>query len=297
MDLLYDMNGQVKESLNMTSQGEREDWFTKWGIHYLRSLQGAYQHELCNNFKDRGVCNFGGELFNHLRNEVSDIFDGQPPPKRDIPVREPRVCRGGGGAQIAVPVQQAPVSMSVYNNASGGCCAEGCRVLMGNHSYKKVEDIQKGDRVLTCKIMNSNIQYSISDIECVVKTECKGGKINMVTLDKLRITPYHPIIPCNELNINSDWIFPCNNSEPIKVECNSMYTFVLENRASLIIEKHVFATYGHNLQGDVIQHDYFGTDIIINDLKKFSTYEDGIVELTQDRFVIDADKGQVVGIR
>ena len=49
-NMLYDISGQVKEALNMTSDGEREDWFSRWGIHYLRSLQEAYKKEMCNNF-------------------------------------------------------------------------------------------------------------------------------------------------------------------------------------------------------------------------------------------------------
>jgi len=301
MDLLYDMNGQVKESLNMTSQGQREDWFTKWGIHYLRSLQGAYQHELCNNFKDRGICKFGGELFNHLRNEISDVFDGQPPPKRDIVAKRATSRRALGlrsplQAPQAPQAQAAPVSMSVYNNASGGCCAEGSRVLMGDHSYKNVEDIEKGDRVVTCKINNGNLEYSVSPIECVVKTKCKGNSVKMVTIGKLRITPYHPIIQCSELGVTKDWVFPCTINEPIKIECSYMYTFVVENRDSMFIERSIFATYGHNLTEEIVQHEYFGTDNVINDLKKYPSYGQGLVELTQVKFVVDADKNQVIGI-
>ena len=70
-NILYDLNGQVKEALNMTSTGQKEDWFSKWGIHYLRSLNGAYINEICNNFKDKGVSNFTSELFNTLRDEIS----------------------------------------------------------------------------------------------------------------------------------------------------------------------------------------------------------------------------------
>ena len=60
-------------ALNMTNVGEREDWFNKWGIHYLRSLRDAYSNEVCNNFKDKGVDNFGGKLFKTLRDTISDI--------------------------------------------------------------------------------------------------------------------------------------------------------------------------------------------------------------------------------
>ena len=62
-NMLFDLNGQIKESLNMTVVGSREDWFNRWGIHYLRSLATAYKNEICNNFKDKGVSNFGSGLF------------------------------------------------------------------------------------------------------------------------------------------------------------------------------------------------------------------------------------------
>ena len=167
---------------------------------------------------------------------------------------------------------------------------------MGDHSYKNVEDIKKGDRVVTCKINNGNLEYSVSPIECIVKTKCKGNSVKMVTLGNLRITPYHPIIKCSELGISKDWIFPNNIKEAIKVECNFMFTFVVENRESMFIERNIFATYGHNLTEDIVKHDYFGTENVINDLKKYPSYEQGLVELTQDKFVVDADKNQVVGI-
>ena len=116
-NILYDLEGQVKEALNMTSQGEREDWFTKWGIHYLRSLKTAYDHEICNNFKDRGVSNFTGELFEKLRDEVSDIFDSMPPPKREERIVYGSSGMRGGGlimGSSAPSIQPLP-TMASYN--------------------------------------------------------------------------------------------------------------------------------------------------------------------------------------
>ena len=54
-NIIKDLSGQVMEALNMTSQGEREDWFTRWGIHYLRSLMQAYKNEICNNISRRCI--------------------------------------------------------------------------------------------------------------------------------------------------------------------------------------------------------------------------------------------------
>ena len=293
-NLLYDLNGQIKESLNMTREGEREDWFSRWGIHYLRSLQNAYQNEICNNFKDKGVSNFAIGIFNTIRDEVSDIFDEIPPPKQDV---KTTTIRGGGSSRVKR--QATPVNMRSYNNQGGGCCAEGCRVLMKDQSYKKVEELQKGDRVITFKIDKKigHEEYSDSEIECVIKTKCTDNKIDMVTIENLKITPYHPILLFNELNINKNWRFPIMVHKPETIECEYMYTFILVNRESMLIERSVFATYGHMIEDEIIKHNYFGTDKVINDLKVFPGYNNGLVELRQDNFIRDLDNNVIVSIK
>ena len=56
----------------------------------------------------------------------------------------------------AKPRREILSTMSVYNNAGGGCCAEGSRVLMKDNSYKNVEDIRKGDSVVTFHTMKDD---------------------------------------------------------------------------------------------------------------------------------------------
>jgi hypothetical protein len=277
-NILFDLSGQVKEALNMTREGERHDWFSRWGIHYLRSLKDAYKNEVCNNFKDKGVSNFSGEVFNRIRDQVSDIFDTLPPPKADIvsTAAKGSVMRGGGP-----PSRSAPTSMRVYNNASGGCCAKGSIVLMADETYKKVEELKKGDEVYTYDSENRQ-RFSKSRIECVVETNCPGGTELLSTIGTLKITPYHPII--HYMAFQEKWKYPANMVAPSVIPCESMFTFVIENRKSLIVEGFVFCTYGHGLTGDVISHDYFGTDKVINDIKKFNTYEYGHVLLEKTMF-------------
>jgi hypothetical protein len=272
----FDLHGQIKEALNMTREGEIENWFGKWGIHYLRSLKTAYQNELCNNFKDKGVSNFANELFITIRDEVSDIFDELPPPKSDI-----KHTRGvtRGGSMLAPTV--APTSMRVYNNSGGGCCAEGSLVLLSDGKFKKVEELEKGDEIFTYDSENK-MHFEKSTIECVVKTECYCGKALLSTIDTLKITPYHPIIHYKAFQ--QEWKFPISFSKPSIVDCNSMYTFVVKNRKSMIIDGFIFSTLNHGLNGDVISHKYFGTENVINDLKKINTYEHGHVLLNKNMF-------------
>ena len=64
-----------------------------------------------------------------------------------------------------------------------------------------------------------------------------------------------------------------------EISCESMYTFIVKDRGSVIIDNHIFATYGHHLEGDVISHNYFGTEKVVQDLKMFETYDYGHINL------------------
>eukprot|EP00930_Biecheleria_cincta_P027588 TRINITY_DN19352_c0_g2_i1.p1 TRINITY_DN19352_c0_g2~~TRINITY_DN19352_c0_g2_i1.p1 ORF type:complete len:537 (+),score=109.95 TRINITY_DN19352_c0_g2_i1:75-1685(+) len=73
--LCEDSTGQVSESTS------REDWYKTWGSHYLRSLSRAHLSQQCNNFKDPGVQDYGGELFRDVRDVADDMFVKLPAPK------------------------------------------------------------------------------------------------------------------------------------------------------------------------------------------------------------------------
>ena len=293
-NILFDFQGQVREALDLTLTGERERWFQRWGKHYLLSLKQAYKNEICNNFKDKGVSNFGGVLFDKMRDEVDQVFASLPPPKADIK-HYPSASRGsyGSSAPSRSVVRRAapPVNMAAYNNAAGGCCGPDSHVMMYDNSLKKASAIKKGDKVLTYSTRLTDEgyheKYSVSEIECVVKTYCDQGRSMMVHLGELMITPYHPVIYMDRYE--KDWCFPISINEPRLVQCPEMYTFVVRNRQHLKVERFVYATLGHNCQEEIVRHDYFGTDKVINDLKKFNTYEEGYVHLTEDMFHRGAD--------
>tara|TARA_Y100000389_G_scaffold174692_1_gene184843 strand:+ start:2946 stop:5219 length:2274 start_codon:yes stop_codon:yes gene_type:complete len=269
-DMLVDFEGQVRESLNMTAQGLREDWYTKWGKHYLPSLISAYQNQLCVNFKDKGISHFGGSLFKSIRDEVSDIFDTLPPPKQDIKHTTYRgghtrggQTRGGQTRNMA----SAPVNMRAYNNPTGGCCSHHSLIQDDNMINIPVKDLTKGSKVMT---YDENGYYTPSEIECVIRTTCPGENALMVQIDDLQITPYHPI------KKNNKWVFPIMLGQLDLINTPYMYSFVTKNRKSVIINDYIYATWGHELKGNVIEHEYYGSKVI-DDIKKFPGYKKGLV--------------------
>ena len=85
-------------------------------------------------------------------------------------------------------------------------------------------------------------------------------------------------------------------NQPGLHDCNYIYSIVTKNRRPVIMGALIFATWGHNIKGDVIGHEYFGTDRVINDLKNFPSYEEGIIELTKDNIKRDDTTGLVCAI-
>jgi hypothetical protein len=276
-DMLVDFEGQIRESLNMTAQGKRDDWYTKWGQHYLLSLMSAYKNQLCINFKDKGISHFGGSLFKSIRDIVSDIFDSLPPPKQDI---KHATYRGGsrGGSRGSVQTQ-APVNMRSYNNASGGCCSHHSLILDDNMINIPVKDLKKGDKVMT---YDENGYYTPSEIECVIRTTCPGENALMIQIDDLQITPYHPI------KKNDQWVFPIMLGKLDIINTPYIYSFITKNRKSVIINDYIYATWGHELTGNVIEHEYYGSKVI-QDVKKFPGYKQGLVCLENNMIKRDKD--------
>tara|TARA_Y100000389_G_scaffold166861_1_gene171780 strand:+ start:62 stop:2347 length:2286 start_codon:yes stop_codon:yes gene_type:complete len=278
MNLFHTFETQVREAFNMTEEGKRGYWFTKWGKDYLLSLVGALENELCNNFRDKAVSNFGGELFDTLRDEMDTIFESLDPPKQDVQYngyysRSGTVSRSGGTVSRSGGTTQSSPDMRSYNSSVGPCCAHGSLVKMADGSMKKVEELQKGDIVIT---VNESQEYTKSPIECIVKTICNENMELLVELDDLKITPYHPIIK------DGKWVHPINHGISNIMVCPYLYSFVIKNRQSIVVNNYTFATFGHGLKGDVIEHDYFGTNMVINDLREFTTYDRGLVLLTKN---------------
>jgi len=267
-DLLTDVEGQTVMAISQNNH------FKKWGRHFLPSLIRAHLLQQCNNFKDPGVQNYGGEIFSKIRDKIDDIFVKLPPPKQSVKKAGPQ------------PVIK---SMAKFYNAYGGCIAGDCVVLMADGSMKLIKDLTKGDQ-----IMGSNGQAV--KITCVVKTVCKDNKAQLVKFDNgLKITAWHPI------RLNGKFFFPCTAEEEMPFEykffeCEAVYNFVIESDHLMTVNGVECVTLGHGFQEDVVRHEYYGTSAIIDDLKRMEGWENGLVMLGSGDMKRDEKSGMVVGM-
>tara|TARA_B110000879_G_C11172886_1_gene514458 strand:+ start:1413 stop:3593 length:2181 start_codon:yes stop_codon:yes gene_type:complete len=263
-DLIKDLSGQT------TLAFSNQEWYTRWGCHYIRSLTLAHMNQQCNNFKDPGVQHFGGFLFSKIRDHADEVFCNLPPPKPTA-----RMSR-------SVPV----ASMRQYSNSSTPCFHGNCMVTMSDGKYKKVSMIKKGDTITTAS-------GKIGTIRCVVKTIIPKGKLPMVGFNSgLLVTEWHPI------RIHDIWCLPKTVGDTDIVNCDYIYSFLLEENDEpiMLINNIECITLAHKLNGDIVSHQYYGTDKIVEDLKKKEGWDEGLVILEKQIFQRDSITNMVTGI-
>lgn len=186
---------------------------------------------------------FGGEIFNDIVDRASDIFDTLPPP-------EPSLANA----------QSRPVTLSAYNDPNGGCFDSNCQITMADGSSKVLKNIVKGDLV---KSVDLNNNISSTKVVCVLEIKITMGIREFVDFEEgLFITPWHPI------KYNENWVFPADIKAPIIRSCNSIITLVLENNHIAYINGYQCIMLGHGYTDGVLNHPYYGTQLIIEDMKK-----------------------------
>ena len=176
--------------------------------------------------------------------------------------------------------------MRVMSNCAGPCFDGSSKVLMLDKSLKKCQDIVKGDEIFAA-------DGSKGTIRCVVKTPISSGKLPMVALEGgLLVTEWHPI------RINGVWCFPKTVGETELVNCDNIYSFLLEESDTpiMIINGVECVTLAHHLEGEIVGHSYYGTNKIIEDFKKIEGWNEGLVVLKNRIFVRNKSSNLVEGI-
>ncbi|KAH3756175.1 Alpha-protein kinase vwkA [Pelomyxa schiedti] len=254
--MIQDIQGQITEATS------RIDWYTRWGVHFLPSLARAHSLQLCNNFKDPGVQQYGGAVFSEQRDAAEAIFIKQPAPPPSLlpPKVEPASTATAGTYTASSPsYEPAGYDMSCYYDSCSGCVSSGSLVFLDGGAKKPACCIRKGDVVLT------SLSGETAEVKCVVKMVCETGVESLVQLSGgLGITSYHPV------HIRGEWVFPCQVEKPTYKPCDAVYSFVLESnsRGSVVVGGIECASLAHGIVGDRREHAYFGTAAVTEDLKK-----------------------------
>lgn len=265
INIMEDLQGEVILGV------DSEKNFNDWGRNYFRSLRVAYKNELCNNFKDKGIQHFGGELFNKLLDEFEGTF-------MTIPIEVPPKLTNSGN------VQRAPIQSSAYMNVNNSCFSGNCKITCED-GVKYVNNLKKNDILLCPEGKNAKII-------CIIKTI---GSFDIIKFKSgLEITPWHPI------KIKNDWVFPMSQDNLSLGTCNEVYNLILDNNHIVIINDIEVVTLGHGFEENkIIKHEYFGTNKVIKDLKTFHPidFEKGLILLNENSFKRCESTGLIDGLQ
>lgn len=227
-----------------------------------------------------------GQLFISLQDDLNDIFGTIPPPK---PTAQRYHGRNSGCQQIS------PSMATTFNNRNAVCFHGKVRVTV------KLQDstlatvcfsqLKRNDRVLT-------EDGGFALVECLIETITKTP-LDLVQIDSLQITPYHPI------KQGTEWEFPidCNNRRIVTSDSYSVFNLILErkSRHKAIVVEDSFAsiTLGHGRYDNAtLKHGYFGTELIVQDLKKFENgWSKGHITLREEDILRTSNIGNICCIK
>ena len=284
-------SGQIKKAIT------NREYYNRWGKFYVDQLSRAVLLQIKPNFKDASCMKFGGDVFNDLVDKASDIFDSLPPPTpsnlKSQVGNYSTSCTGstGGGtyrsmssigyAPSPAPAY-APVSMSMFNNDGGGCYLGTSEITLANGMTKYVKNLKKGEMVVTCSDESKNAKLVFTKVLCVVKTIFEEG-VNLVNIGNLEITQYHPIY------LDDEWKFPIDRGVTYKSTETEVYNIVLEKHHIAIIDSIPTICLGHNYNSNaVLSHPYYGSEKVVNDLKKLEGFHEGFVTMNS-KFITKED--------
>lgn len=260
--LFSDVAGEVPAgqiSLALSS----EEYYNRWGKHYLPSILSAHQKQYCNSFKDPGPLQYGkhSELFIKARDQLNEIFDDMEikptaPVIADIP---PGQLHGysfsslSGSSRSYSARSPPPKSRGRrFNLSSNECFAGDCAIDMGNGTRRAVSMLRLGDTVQS--------QNGPRKVEAILKTNVNN--VPMLRIGDLVITAWHPVYH------TCAWRFPANVSKDTLLYMGSIYSLLLEpsqdpSQHTVAVGGVVCTTLGHGILDkartqDVRGHEFYG---------------------------------------
>ena len=111
---------------------------------------------------------------------------------------------------------------------------------------------------------------------CLVKIKQSRPQSLAVLTNDLHITRNHPV------RIKDEWKLPKNLTSTFKVNTSGeLFCFVLEPPLPAMVNGVECATLGHELKDKLVEHPYYGTQVVIDDLKQYEGWNSGYIEVEE----------------
>lgn len=233
-----------------------ENW-VKWGQHYTLAYASHQISQTRLNFVDPGSLIYGGDddsMFGLACKAAEEMYLTQTPPP---PTGQATVAAAPTAPD---PLLQTYIQTS-YSAArtpaaggGGGCFVANTQVQMANGSVKNIQDIQPGEVV-----------YTPTGQAIVIAMVTLGYAEETMRLSRVGdcvLSPYHPY--------QKDGRWTCG-ADTVGVEtfmCKTLYNLVLSNGHIIKVNDILACTLGHDLTDPGVAHPFFGSQMVIECLRK-----------------------------
>ncbi len=237
---------------------ETREWFTRWGLPYVRGFSRGHQLGNRTNYKDPSLQFYGGPLFAEVLQEIEEIYKQMPIPK---PSRSYTPFQGN--------FQQS------FYSSTGPCFDGDGHVQLANGSTKTVKELCKGDILI-------NSDGERDTIQCVIKTTTKDGYSWMLKREKMMVTAWHPIRTKKTSGPDRTqdvWEFPANIGQVEWLACPYVYNFVLSSSHIITINGVDGITFGHGFTHSILKHPFLGTTKVLDHLRTHPGWNDGLIHI------------------
>ncbi len=270
-DMALDIQSSDANQGQIMKACSKAEWWSTWGKNHCIAYYRALKLQHCVNFKDKLLQQFSSPEIKELQEKGIDIFSELPPPQ---PTARGHSLYGTVGSI-------GTISMTNFVNSGGSCFAGHCTIEMENGEMKYVKQLKKGDRVKGGNVIQA-VLYTPVDAE-----------VDMIQFPSgLTITPWHPM----KLGDSEPWVFPSQVSggQEIRIYLDGYYNLVLDSGHIVYLNSYPVVTLGHGFEdSEVIQHPYFGTQAVIEDLKKHPDWDFGILVLDSDKVCRNPETGLI----
>jgi len=158
-----------------------------------------------------------------------------------------------------------------------GCFDGNSMISMMDGTKKAIKDIRRSD-----------IVFGGFEVVCVVEYKVTDSVHDLIKLGTLCITPWHPI------KLDNNWVYPIDMGGFPYTSSEPVYNLVLNSGHTVEVDGYTCCTLAHKMSGPVIEHPYWGTDAVVNDLMRCDGWMVlGFVSLTDQKFERD-ENGVVV---
>ena len=198
--------------------------------------------------------------------------------------------------------------MASVNSSAGPCFLGASRVKMADGTEKRCDEIEPGEVVAAGYVIGCIVKTLVTSADIVQIEGHLRPEGHAPLAESGGFTAWHPVFDYGR----NGWQHPAIMAPSETMATDAIYNFVLEwadegsesdersgsRPGVLIINGLMTCTLGHDYQGPVIGHPYFGTEAVIDDLKRLPGYVKGrvIIDSATSTFRRDPLTGLVNGL-